>query len=102
MKPCDLYDGKDYAWGALYVPNADFERKLEMAPRFEFDHYVLEDKRKNPCDFLKGDSSVVERTLRDTLWQYDVLYGEKPDETWWGNDFYNVRNDETRVAGEDV
>jgi hypothetical protein len=77
MKPCDLYNSGQYAWGYTNLPEMvdvrnDF--KLLPAPRFPM---------------------VVYKTMRTTgywatrlhrLEEYQVLYNEQPDESWWGRD----------------
>ena len=73
----------------MWTPNANFEMKLEMAPRFNFDNYVMIDAEgRGFCGIEKSDNHVTSKALEHVLWQYGVLYdGEQPDETWWDMNF---------------
>ena len=78
--PCDL-SSDDYTWDYAGIPKADFEMKLESAPRFEINKYF---KPRHSC-CIEAIKLVGPR-----LKEYESLYpNETVPESWWGWKFYN-------------
>lgn len=83
--PCDL-SPDDYYWDYAHVPKADFEIKLESAPRFEMNKY-----------FILGHVCCIEaiKLVKPRLKEYENLYpNETVPQSWWGWKFY--KNETTK------
>ncbi len=89
VKPCDLYPGSEYSFAYKNLPlgsensngTISFEKQLEMAPRFDFQNYVI----KGGCPYHQKK----ENGLNERLWEYGFMYNQTPDESWWGWELYN-------------
>jgi hypothetical protein len=83
VQPCDLYTSANYTYGYGVPENADeADFQLAMAPRFPLF------KSYNP-PWLVWDPNNQERTelftnLAHRVEEYQGLYNETPDETFWG------------------
>lgn len=84
VKPCDLYTGKEFVWDYGKVPPSPFEMKLQMAPRFNFQQYVL----RHWCLNAHPATMTMEGFLNVRWDNYELLYNitTLPEE-WWGWDF---------------
>jgi len=88
-----LYPGKDYVWDYGKVPPSPFEKKLQMAPRFNFQQYVTNHwcKRAHPI------TMTMEGFVKARWDNYELLYNiTSLPEDWWGRDFLkrsHVRED---------
>lgn len=78
-RPCDIYPDPEFTSGYKNIPDGDFEKDLQMAPRFDFLTY-------NPFDHIPPKHIFV----KEVMWEYDILYNLRPDETWWGWEFYDT------------
>jgi len=68
-------------WGKANVPEGDYVKELRMAPRFDFDTFNIEG----------WDHKPKEAFAVDMIWEFDMLYDQRPDEkNWWGWEFYNT------------
>ena len=93
VKPCDLYPGKDFVWDYGNVPPSPFEKKLQMAPRFNFQQYAIN-------HWYKGAHPItmtMEGFVKARWDNYELLYNiTSLPEDWWGQDFLkrsHVRED---------
>lgn len=82
---CDLYKGNDYFYGYKHVPNGTFELDLQIATE-RFPGGLKQGLYDGACG--KSMNGLDQATSR--IWDYEVLYHERPDESWWGWGFYNV------------
>ena len=72
VMPCDLYPGKEFTWGYNNVPDANFSKNLQMAPRFDLDVYKI----------TRGDEGTF---VYHRMWNYKQLYNITTlDDSWWG------------------
>mmetsp|Transcript_25374 Transcript_25374/g.38788 ORF Transcript_25374/g.38788 Transcript_25374/m.38788 type:complete len:348 (-) Transcript_25374:389-1432(-) len=86
VRPCDLYQGNTFFYGYRNVPDETFEPELQMATE-RFPGGLMQGLYNgNICGNIFNGFTEV----KDRIWQYDKLYHEKPDESWWGWKFYNV------------
>jgi hypothetical protein len=74
VQPCDLYPQKTYIHGYNGIPAnpEEFHFELEMAPRFTFQTYKKFDYKGNITN------------LAHRLDEYQILYNETPDHSFWG------------------
>ncbi len=77
VRPCDL-STSDFTWSYDHLPEGNFEKKLEPAPRFELAKYVKEKTCQPPQDLVR------------LLSKYRDIYNETPTASWWGWELYNV------------
>lgn len=78
IEPCDLYPNKKFKWGYAGVPkSSSFEMRLKRAPRFDAMEYVMWPE----CAGRGMD-------LQQRLLEYEGLYQQRPDDTWWGWKFF--------------
>ena len=87
-QPCDLYTNPTYVWGFEGIPSMEqFESHLQLdaAPRFLLDAYEI----PHGACFHNGP------WIRARIREYQRLYGiDKPDDDWWGWEFFNVSADD--------
>jgi hypothetical protein len=99
VKPCDLYTSSTFLHGYKRLPSPNeymvSSRKsktkflspklfsLAKAPRFDYDVFAA----SKICE------STGVGTLQDRLEEYEILYKDQPDETWWGWKFWNTSAD---------
>ena len=79
VQPCDLSTSTKYTWGYLDIPEGDFTKKLELAPRFakkKYDHH----------------NCLQNGVVGARLVEYKALYNETPEDSWWGWDFYKTKS----------
>jgi len=75
VRPCDLYTGKEYLWHYYNVPAELSEKDLQIAPRFKFHDYII----NNECQ----DESYHFVVTREE--QYKLLYNiTRLSANWWG------------------
>jgi hypothetical protein len=76
VQPCDLYTNPNYVHGYTGIPDrieeTDFQ--LKLAPRFPWTKYIPPFWRRT-----RRYTNLAHR-----LEEYQVLYNETPDETFWG------------------
>lgn len=85
VKPCDLYVGKEYVWNYGPLPSSGYEKHLEMAPRFEkFQDYAIGEEN------CSNQTQNASNALHHRLWEYNQLYKQRPDQSWWGWKFYDI------------
>ena len=89
VKPCDLYKYEDFIWGHKYVPDPyTFELDLQIAPK------------RFPGGLQRGVYTRIGHcpiaNIGDRIWNYEALYRERPDESWWGWEFYNQTFEESK------
>ncbi len=82
VRPCDLSTSSDFTWAYENVPEGEFEKRLEAAPRFELTKYRKKFYERKYCGPPKPLSKILS--------EYRDLYDETPTATWWGWDLYNV------------
>lgn len=85
VKPCDLYPEKDHVWNYDGVPSIPFKKELQIAPRFEYQDYVLRDTCKEQSHDENGTFSP-KIFLAKRLEDYEAMYNISAlPEDWWGN-----------------
>jgi hypothetical protein len=78
VKPCDLYPNPKFKWGYLGLPRTrTFDVALAPAPRFRAMEYVMWPE----CAGRGLD-------LQQRLLEYQGLYHQRPDDSWWGWRFF--------------
>ena len=71
---------KRYVWNYSPLPDGDFIKDLQPAPRYSMAAYIFNQCGKNG------------QLLQQRLNEYDALYQEKPPQTWWGWQFFIGKN----------
>ena len=93
VRPCDLYPGKEYTWAYEHVPDVNFTKDLQMAPRFDFGVFVallLKSYR-----YCREDKSMNTKQgyLENRKWNYEQLYNISVlDESWYLWNFVDDTN----------
>ena len=82
VHPCDLYPGKEYAWGYANVPDTNLTKELSQAPRFQFDVY-------NQGYNLKTCQNTREGYFKKSIERYSELYGIVNFTGGWQDEFYH-------------
>ena len=75
-----FYYNKRYVWNYSPLPDGDFIKDLQPAPRYSMAAYIFNQCGKNG------------QLLQQRLNEYDALYQEKPPQTWWGWQFFIGKN----------
>lgn len=75
VQPCDLYTDPAFTWNYSPLPEGDFTKVLQPAPRYDLSAYI---KNEIPC----GQAGQLRQERLD---EYAALYGgAKPPASWWG------------------
>lgn len=87
-QPCDLNANSTYKFGYSPMPDADFPRDLQPAPRFPLGTYgkklvLKHKKRKRQCKTV-GDH------INERLSEYEIIYKMRPNNAWWGWSTFGV------------
>lgn len=85
VRPCDLHIDKRYVWNYSPLPDGDFIKDLQPAPRYSMAAYIFNQCGKNG------------QLLQQRLNEYDALYQEKPPQTWWGWQFFMGKNNKSQL-----
>lgn len=82
VRPCDVYKGKEYTWGYDNIPDVNFTKDLQKAPRrnaFVNSWY---------CGVFKKSVNNTNGYLEDRKWNYKQLYNVSMlNESWYLWDF---------------
>lgn len=76
---------KRYVWNYSPLPDGDFIKDLQPAPRYSMAAYIFNQCGKNG------------QLLQQRLNEYDALYQEKPPQTWWGWQFFIGKNNKSQL-----
>jgi len=77
VRPCDLHTDPKYVWLYEPLPDGDYVKEFQLAPRYPLKTYV----KKEYC--AKDGQSLQQR-----LDEYKVLYDVSPSKSWWGWKLY--------------
>ena len=76
VQPCDLYTDPAFTFSYSPLPEGDFTKVLQPAPRYELSAYIKDDE--TGC-------GLAGQLLQERLDEYAALYGgAKPPASWWG------------------
>mmetsp|Transcript_46180 Transcript_46180/g.97017 ORF Transcript_46180/g.97017 Transcript_46180/m.97017 type:complete len:356 (-) Transcript_46180:284-1351(-) len=76
VKPCDLHSGKEFVWAYRNVPAELSGKDLQIAPRFNFDDYII---------VYDGCPNETEHFIATREEQYKLLYNiTRLSGEWWG------------------
>lgn len=83
-KPCDLYPEKVFVWMYNGIPSTPFKKELQMAPRFDYQDYVLRGICKEQTHNEHGTFSA-KIFLAKRHEDYKTMYNISAlPEDWWG------------------
>ena len=80
VRPCDVYPDAAFTYGYDNIPEGEFERNVQMAPRFDF--YTFTPRKFAP--------EAKEPYLETMLSEFALFYNRRPDKSsWWGWNFFS-------------
>ena len=88
VRPCDVYPDAAFTYGYDNIPEGEFERNVQMAPRFDF--YTFTPRKFAP--------EAKEPYLETMLSEFALFYNRRPDKSsWWGWNFFSDHDDESSL-----
>lgn len=94
VRPCDLYPGDEYTWAYENIPDVNFTKDMQKAPRFGFDKFVSLLRRSYwYCREDKSSQTILDY-LENRKWSYNQLYNTTAlDKSWYLWQFLNLSGD---------